>query len=335
MTIEIRLASAADLEAVAKLAREHPYSEYRWYRRSNFDFAADYSALCAERFLKGDDPLALLAFSGDEAVGFAGVERSVWESDHFGIEMGSVPLLYTKGGGEERLEVLDVLLESVERAAGERGLRHLRLMTDIADNAGTLAIQKRGFLLVDTLLTCISDTERPPAAPPKVDPAFDLETLTREALSSIKREDIWHMADFMRGAYRIDRYHNDPWLPAERSHEVYVEWLKNILNGTWADGMYIARKEGKIVGMTGFNYFFELEKLYGVRIIGRGLSAVLPEGRGGYHALTHAARTMAPYGCRFVEFETQIQNYPVINVWSRHGIGFARGRYTFHRLLTS
>ena len=90
MAIEIRPASAADAEAVTKLAREHPYSEYRWYRRSNFDFAADYSALCAERFLKGDEPLALLAFSGAEAVGFAGVERSAWESDHFGIEMGSV-----------------------------------------------------------------------------------------------------------------------------------------------------------------------------------------------------------------------------------------------------
>jgi hypothetical protein len=286
-----------------------------------------------ERFLKGKDPLALLAFSGNEVIGFTGVERSEWESGHFGIEMGSVPFLYTKGSEAGRLELMDALLGKAEGAAVDRGLRHLRVMTDIADNAGTLAAQKRGFLLVDTLLTCISDTEQPPASPPKVDPAFALEALTKDKFDRVKREEIWHMADFMRASYRIDRYHNDPRLPAEKSHEVYVEWFKNILNGTWADGMYIARREGRIVGMTGFNYFFELEKLYDVRIIGRGLSAVLPEGRGGYHALTLAARTMAPYGCRFVEFETQIQNYPVINVWSRHGIGFARGRYTLHKWL--
>lgn len=333
MTIEVRSASAKDTEAVRALAAAHRFSENRWYARQGFDFAADYAAFCVERFLKGEEPIALLAVAGSDPVGFIGIERSAWESKHFGVEMASAPFLYANGGQEDRREIILALLAAAERACAGRGIRHLRAMSSIDDHASLLAIQERGFLLVDTLLTCISDTERPAAAPPEVDPAFTLEVYRKEEFDRVKREEIWHMADFMRKAYRIDRYHNDPWLPAERSHEVYVEWFKNILNGTWADGMYIARKDGRIVGVTGFRYFFELEERYGVHIIGRGLSAVLPEGRGGYHALTKAALTMAPYGCRFVEFETQIQNYPVINVWSRHGIGFARGRYTLHRRL--
>ena len=35
----------------------------------------------------------------------------------------------------------------------------------------------------------------------------------------------------------------------------------------------------------------------------------------------------------FGEYDTQIQNFPVINVWIRYGFAFLRGRFTLHRWL--
>jgi len=333
MTVETRAFGAADTEAVLGLAREHRYPEHRWYRLVKQDFATDYLVHQVGRLLEGPESRGAVATKSGEIVGFAGLSPSPWESNHFGIPMAGVPYLFARGGRDERVAIAGALLDAVEREARSQGVRHLRGACDIEDTALLLALQARGYLLVDTLLTYISDNQRPPAAPPRIDPAFSFETYRKEDLGRIKPEEIEHISQFMRDAYRIDRFHADPRLPREKCHEVYVEWFRNTFKGEWADGVHLIRREGRVVGFLGFQYFHEIEKRYGSKIIGRGLSAVLPEGRGGYSALTHATVNLCPYGSRHAEFDTQIQNFAVINVWIKHGLSFARGRYTLHRWL--
>jgi len=135
----------------------------------------------------------------------------------------------------------------------------------------------------------------------------------------------------MRKTYRIDRFHLDPRLPAERSNEVYAEWCWNIFGGKWADMIHVARQNGRLVGFLGLQYVPDLEERYRVRLAGRGLAAVLPEARGAYAALVGASLSHTPHD--FGEFDTQLQNFPVINVWIRYGLVFMRGRFTLHRWL--
>jgi hypothetical protein len=333
MGLETKKFSAADTDAVLGLAREHRYPEHRWYRLVKQDFATDYLVHQVGRFLEGADSFGFVATRGSGIVGFAVASPSSWDSDHFGIPMGTVPYVFSRGSHTERVTIAGKLLEAIEREARNRGLVHLRGVSDIEDTALLLAEQQRGYLLVDTLLTYISDNQRPPAAPPKPDPAFTFESYRKEEFGRIDQKEIAHIVRFMRDAYRIDRFHADPRLPREKCHEVYVEWFHNTFKGEWADGVHLIRKEGRVVGFLGFQYFHEIEKLYGSKIIGRGLSAVLPEGRGGYSALTHATLNLCPYGSRHAEFDSQIQNFAVINVWIKHGLSFARGRYTLHRWL--
>ncbi|MDP3937709.1 MAG: hypothetical protein Q8R92_06195 [Deltaproteobacteria bacterium] len=333
MGLETRVFTAADAGAVLKLTREQSYPEFRWYRLTKQDFAVDYLAWQVERFLGEEACFGRVVVKEGEIVGFVGAARSPWESEHFGLPMATIAHIFARGEGNERAAIAAALLASLEGDARDRGFRHLRGMSDIEDTALLLALQERKFLLVDTLVTYISDNQRPPAAPPPVDPSFTFETYRKEDFGRIDPGEISHIAKFMREAYRIDRFHADPRLPREKCHEVYVEWFRNVFNGNWADGVHLLRKEGRVVGFLGFQYFAEIEARYGSKIIGRGLSAVLPEGRGGYSALTHATVNLCPYGSRHAEFDSQIQNFPVINVWVRNGLSFARGRYTLHRWL--
>jgi hypothetical protein len=104
-----------------------------------------------------------------------------------------------------------------------------------------------------------------------------------------------------------------------------------VFNGKWADMIHVARRNGRLVGFLGLQYFRDIEERYGVKIAGRGFSGVLPEGRGAYSAVVGLSLVNTPHD--FGEFDTRVQNFPVLNVWIRHGLSFLSGRFTLHRWL--
>lgn len=334
MDLELRRATASDTEAVRELALNHRYAEYRCYKFFGYDFASDYLARETEKFLAGEDPNAYLAIVGGQPVGFASAARAEWDSRHFGVEMGSLVHLFTAGSKKHRAAILDTLLEAVEAEARERGLVHLAAKIDIEDIPGMTAVQSRGYRLMDTLVTYINDSDRPRSKFQKKDPGFVGITYHKDQFDQIPFSEVEHIVKFMRDAYRIDRYHTDTRLPSGRSHEVYVEWFKKIFDGSWADGVHVVRKDGKVVAFcSSGQYQHELEKLYGAKISIRGLAGVIPEGSGAYSLITEMGATQCPMGSRLQEYDTQIQNMAVINVWIRHALPFMRGRYTCHRWL--
>ena len=274
------------------------------------------------------------AFANGQPAGFESAARADGDSGHFGIEMGSLVHLYTAGSRRHRAAILDALMERIEAEMRERGIAHIAAKIDIEDLAGMNLAQNRGYRLMDTLVTYINDSERPRPKLPKKDPSFVGTTYHKDQFDQMPFSKVEHIVNFMRDAYRTDRYHADARLPAERSHEVYVEWFKNIFDGTWADGVHVVKKDGKVVAFcsTG-QYQHEIEKLYGAKIAIRGLAGVIPEGSGAYSLLTEMGSTQCPMGSRLQEFDTQIQNMPVINIWIRHSLPFMRGRYTCHRWL--
>jgi RimJ/RimL family protein N-acetyltransferase len=333
MEIEMTRATVADTDTAKALATEYPYADYRCYSLFKRDFASDYFARSVEQFMNDPDHVAFLAVAGGKPVGFVGASRSAWDSNHFGLEMGGIQFLLVSGAESERLRTADALLAAVTEAMRERGIRHLNIKVDTDDLKVVVAAEKQGFFLVDPLVTYVDVASRPPAPRPEKDPALVVTTCRKDQFDQFKPEELEPLASFMRKAYRVDRFHADPRLPAERSHEVYVEWFWNIFNGEWADGVHVIRKEGRIVGFLGLQFFKEIQDLYGVKIAGRGLSAVLPEARGGYSVLVEASNTQCPMPHEFGEFDTPIQNYPVINVWIRQGLYFLRCKYTLHRWL--
>lgn len=344
MTPELRPAAPADADAVAALAAAHPWPEYGFYRVFGFDFATPHLVRAAERFaaalaIADGEGAGVLATARGAAVGFAGVARQAFETTHFGVEMGSVPFLFAPVEPEARAAAVAALLGAAEDGARARGLAHLSLRLDVHDVAGLAAAQRRGWRVVDTLVTWVHDSgagadadDLEPPAPGGAE--FERVTLAKAELPLVPREELAPLEEFMRRAYRIDRFHADARLPAARSDELYVAWLHRIFDARWADGAQTIRRDGRLVGFCSFQHAADVERDYGgPRIIGRGLAAVLPEGKGGYAVLTRMIHRSCPLGSRFQEFDTQIQNFPTVNVWAREGMRFVRARVTLHRWL--
>jgi hypothetical protein len=248
--------------------------------------------------------------------------------------MASLPFLFAPPAGPARAEAVDALLRAATAGARDQGLVHLSLRLDVSDLAALAVAQRQGFRVVDTLLTYVHDNQADPEQLPPVDPSFEGFTLRKEELAEMPRAELVPLEAFMAKAYRIDRFHADARLPADRSDALYVEWFRRVFDGSWADGAQLIRRAGRVLGFCSFQHAGDVEKDFGgPRIIGRGLAGVLPEGRGGYAALTRLIHTRCPFGSRFQEFDTQLQNFPTINVWIREGMRFVRARQTLHRWL--
>lgn len=337
-SLTLREAGPDDAAAAHALGLGHPWPEYGFYRLFGFDFGPAYLASEAERFVRslgGGDGLGIVALRGERVLGLAGLSRLGWESGHFGLEMGAVPFLLGPASLAERAEVADALLAGVEDAARGRGLQHLSLRVDASDLAALSAAQRRGFRVVDTLVTFVHDSnETPRAALPAIDETFERVTLRKEELAAAPRGELAALEAFMREGYRIDRFHSDLRLPAERSDALYVAWFRKVFDGSWADGAQALRRDGRYVGFCSFQHAAQVASEFaGPSIIGRGLAAVLPEARGGYAVLTRMIHTRCPFGSRFQEFDTQLQNFPTIRVWIQEGMRFVRARITLHRWL--
>jgi hypothetical protein len=337
--VEVREATSADAVDAAALAASHAWPDYGFYRLYGYDFGSAYLVRAVEHLVgnlpgtKGVDQAAVLATEGGEAVGFAAVVGQPWETEHFGLAMGGVPFLLAPAAPGHRAELVDALLGALEKTARCRGLVHLSTRFDIADVGGLQAAQRRGWRVADTLVTWVHDSQGMAAATVS-DPRFECVTLGKLDLCRIAREDLAPFEEFMRRGYRVDRFHADLRLPAERSDELYVQWFRKVFDGSWADGAQAIRMNGRLVGFCSFQHARDVEAEFrGPRIIGRGLAAVLPEAKGGYAVLTRMIHHQCPLGSRFQEFDTQLQNFPTINVWARENMRFVRARATLHRWL--
>jgi len=334
MSLAILPAAPDDGEAASKLAFDDPFGDYAGYARYGLDFAPAHQARAARAFLDRADAVALVARRGGALLGFAGAAPLEWDSRHFGVPMASLAFLVTAGGAAQRADLAGLLLAALDEELRGRGVQHLAARVSVADLGGLAALQQRGFRMVDTLVTYLGE-----AAPPRPSwvaqhfPDFESEAIAGADLPRFDRGQVAHFEPFMRESFRHDRFHADGRLPADRCDALYAAWFDKIFGGEWASGVQLIRKAGRVVGFCSFQEAHAIREHHGVRIIGRGLAAVLPEGRGGYALLAENICTRCPLGSRFQEFDTQIQNLPVINVWIRRGMPFFRARHSFHRWL--
>ncbi|MBI5749729.1 MAG: hypothetical protein HZA00_11465, partial [Nitrospinae bacterium] len=132
----------------------------------------------------------------------------------------------------------------------------------------------------------------------------------------------------------IDRFSKDPYIQKNKGLEYNIEWTKNCCNGTEADVMLVAEKNGKVVGFI----CHKLNKILNglsdkIRYGGHGLSAASKEGRGAYVSLVAALIRHSVETLTTVDYDTQINNFSVIRIWNKLGLSYVRSKYTFHRWL--
>jgi GNAT superfamily N-acetyltransferase len=182
------------------------------------------------------------------------------------------------------------------------------------------AMERQGFLLMDTLMTYTKDLRKCPIPADEGDvPIRPLRPGEEEAVELVARE-------ALRGYF--GHYHADPRLDPAKCDEVYVDWaVRSCRSREVADEVLVAEWEGQVVGFGTMRRNSD-EETEGV------LYGVSPEHqrRGIYQSLALQGMEWAlAQGAVRAVASTQVVNIGVQKVWSRLGLEPSHSHHTLHK----
>jgi len=254
-----------------------------------------------------------------------------WDSEHFGLSCARLGPCCTAPAADPNLRcalyarILDHVLE-VAAASGVR-LLHRRLLSSRDDEIR--ALQTRGFLLADNVVTLTRDLRRMPGRrlePPGV-------RFRRAVL-----EDCERIAEIGTHSYGLSRFVRDRRLGAEKGYDVYARWARALVDEAPAGGdkagrgseLWVCEAEGVLAGYAGIGLESELG------IVTLELFAVAPEVRRrgiGTCLLEFVCAQASARGADLVEASTWINARGAMAVYQRAGFQVRDSLMSFHRWL--
>jgi hypothetical protein len=229
-------------------------------------------------------------------------------------------------------KALDDLLTEVTVRAARRGVECLTCKLQARDPAVIRALERQGFLLMDTLLDLVFDSTRTPLGDIRL-PNRPKRLHTRLA----RPEDPPEILALAHKAFAnyFGRYHSDPKMPPGTGAKVYDQWVCSGFEG-WADWTVVAEIDGQIVGYSMWKNASALETKHCVDITHCNFGAIHPNfsGRGVYTALKLAGMRIAESFAKHFDLATHIANYPVHRGTAKLGWRIAGARHSFHKWLS-
>jgi RimJ/RimL family protein N-acetyltransferase len=326
--IRTSVLAAAEAESLRESLGSLLYGPLRaWPGEMPADRRADYWLDEIRSVLSSPGSAAFVARVDGRTAGLAVVADQVWETRALGRQMAGIRYLAAAGDSFERAAILERLLDEAVRHAKERGAECLVHRTFADDAPAIHALERRGFLLVDTLLDCVYDYPRDGAPPHSSLPP---DVLVRPVAS----EDLDGLLEVSRRAFAVHsgRFHSDERIPHDRAVGIYEEWIRSCVEG-WADWVLAAECRGVIVGYSAWKKPSETERRHEIALGHYSIGAVVPEhsARGLFRALTlEGIRLLAGHAQR-VEGPTHVTNVPVQRAYAALGWRVAGARHGFHR----
>lgn len=303
--------------------------QYHPYRKYPFLNQKDLISIAIEEFKKilSKDTNSVLALSIDSKIkGIACLTYLPWDTKIFCVNMSKISHLIVPVNNnlDERRYVLKKLLESVIEIAFKKQIKFISCRVDTEDKEIVFALENKGFRLMDTILTYIFNTKK--HFLPKLKSLFFVRPFKKEDLKEIK--------ELARNSFTKDRFHLDKNIPKQKADTFHIEWVVNYCYGRNKETVLVATKGKEIVGFLGYKQDKLIEEVCGVKIGGKGISAVKPGNSGCYVSLINfLLKKFSMPTLDISEFSTQIDNYPVIKIWQRFGMEYTCSFYTFHKWL--
>ena len=276
--------------------------------------------------LSGPGGVAIAARAGGRIVGLAVLADQTFETRVLGRRMAGIRYLAAAGDPSERAAVLERLLDETLRRARERGAECVVHRTYADDAPAIHALERRGFLLMDTLMDYGFDF--PPGwVPPSAPLAPDLKLRLATA------EDLDGLVAVSRRAFpgHFGRYHSDERIPSEGAVRIYEEWIRSSMQG-WTDWVVAAESGGAVVGYTAWKKPTEIERRYGLSLGHFTIGAIVPEHfhRGLFRALTVEGMRMMAEHARRIDGPMHATKIPVQRAFAALGWRVADARHAFH-----
>ena len=225
--------------------------------------------------------MAFLAEAKEGPVGFCVIGDLPWESGVLGKRMAAVKHMAAMPE-KEHSRILEALVSRALAYTRDRNYDFLLCKSYTDDSPRIHALERQGFLLVDTLLDFVVDLRRvPPAIQPA--PAVPVDVELRFAGPG----DLAGLVEVSRRAFASHpgRFHSDSRLGPECGRIIYERWIESCLNG-WADWVVVAETAGRIAGYSAWKRPSDREARHQLDLGHYSIGAVHPDffGRGLFSA---------------------------------------------------
>jgi ribosomal-protein-alanine N-acetyltransferase len=303
------------------LIQAWPFRPFRFHRDVADNDVRQLVLARVTRVLARSTARAWVAHQDDGPLcGLAILEPREWDTRVLQMSAGKLDLLADRSAGPA---IVGSLVEAAIAGARQAGIRHLSARVDAADDVAVHALESRGFLNVDALLTFSAPTSavtRSHSDEVAVRPATPANAIAVGRLAA--------------AAFKLGRFHSDPSLPAGRADEVYQEWAVACCQGTAADHVALAEVDGVLQGFVACGIdrdtAVHLRRAAGtIPLIAssttrRGIGATL---------ISAAADWFSAQGVESIDVGTQLRNVPAARLYERCGFRAAAGALSFRMMI--
>jgi hypothetical protein len=308
--------------------------KYRWSGRQGLnrvDEGIEERALIASyrRAFSSPDTVVVVELTDDGPAAATTMTDKPMESEAFGSATAALSHVIAAEDLPDRLRIVTELLTRARDIAGGRGVELLILRVDADDVCTLAAAQRAGFTVHESTMTWLADSHGGGSAPPPRG-RLEVEVHEGDVSSALSAGEIEQLAE-VTAVWELNHFHADPRLARSAVKRFYRQWVHNIAAGEWSDCLFIARLDGRIVGVESEVSDRELRELTGVDVRVGEWIVVLERGLGAGAALMTAAGHHRHPSGRYHSWETQIRNTPTIRCIEQTGVARPiRSAYTLH-----
>ncbi|MEO7165983.1 MAG: hypothetical protein ABI016_02995 [Chthoniobacterales bacterium] len=273
---------------------------------------------------------AWIARRSDESSGLLLFLDAPWETKIVEEPVGTLRHFALTNRGEDN-EALDELLQTALQHAVDRGIRCLVCKLDPREVATIHALERHGFLLMDSLLDFVFDYPAPAPNERKTAGAeggLQIRPSTEEDIAEVTAIAERAFADY------FGRYHADPRVSRAAATNFYRKWVESSFAG-WADLILVAEVDRQIAGFGIWKKASELEARHGLGLAHYNLAGIHPDfsGRGLYSALAaEGMERIRPFASHLIG-PVHVSNFPVHRALHRLGWKIRGARHSFHKWL--
>jgi hypothetical protein len=320
-----------DLNKIRSVLTASPFKPFRYIAKGIESEMDQFWLNRIADSLKADKSQLIELNSGDQSDGFIVINDLPWDSNILGTKMASISEFVLNPSCTSKESVAGDLLERTITFAKNNGYHFLLCKVYTNDIVSIHALEKAGFLLVDTLLEYEVDFRKTPFINiSEPNPSEEI------AIRFAKMEDEMEISELAKAAFanHFGRYHSDPRIPRNLATQVYEEWMHSSLRG-YADYFVLAEINGKIAGLSIWKKTSDLEKTIPVRISHYSIGAILPNfyGKKLFSILSFEGMKLLNQESDIIEVSTHINNYPVQRALTRLGWQIGDARHSFHKWL--
>ena len=319
---KIEVVKKDELDTIKPLLMDYRYKSYYYYQEFTSTLLSEFLYNHIQNVLENEIWYCIGIKKNNKLVGLCILKKLNWDTEHFGFNVANIDNIISLGEYFESIKNKLKLLSFIELSFRE-DIRTLSCKTDPSDASSIHTLERKGFMIMDTLVTYSFDLRK----------AKIRELPVSCELRFSRKSDRESLKSLAYNSFYLDRFHVDPNYPKEKCDELHSKWIENACNGIGADRVIVAEIEDIPVGFTTVKESNDASKILGVRIASMILSAVSPKarGKGIYTSMINEGLNYLKDKADMVEVGTQGNNYPVQKSWCKLGFKMVKSQISFHK----